>query len=563
MNRSLPKSPRVKTARVILLGHVFSQTMGLFINLMGIALKWLRPPAYRPIWLYTILLAVSLGAALLAIRWLDHSLRLAMWMYAVVGALALTALLVHDAMVVGNGQTPLLIALFHVGVLALGLALGFKDAVVYATLVSILCAVLGILYGDSGTIFASIAVAYAMTLPFWLIERMEIDLLKSEECFGIVFRDSLDVILIVDPDTREIIRANRAAESILGYDSEQLAGKPFASLSAPLPNQPDPDLLLGLDTTSAIFGSHRFLRADGSPCPMDLTATRIPWGNRKVTLVTLRDVAEREATEQELRLYRRQLEELVEARTAALQARNEELDAFAHTVAHDLKSPLTRLIGASKILQTSYEDLSAEERRYYLEAIEEGSYRMSSIIEELMLLAGVRQSDDMTLSTLDMASIIEEAEERLSYLIKKYDAEIIKPERWPAAMGYAPWVEEIWVNYLSNAIKYGGVPPQVELGYSFEAHQGRLCFWVRDNGEGLTNEQVARLFVPFTRIDETRAEGDGVGLSIVRRIVEKLGGDVEVESAQGEGSVFSFSLPAAEDVDNVYAATIGARAERN
>jgi len=123
------------------------------------------------------------------------------------------------------------------------------------------------------------------------------------------------------------------------------------------------------------------------------------------------------------------------------------------------------------------------------------------------------------------------------------------------ALGYMPWVEEIWVNYLSNAIKYGGRPPRLELGADPLPNPppqageglggGMIRFWVRDHGAGLTPEDQARLFTPFTRLDQVRVKGHGLGLSIVRRIVEKLGGQVGVESQVGQGSTFSFTLPGA------------------
>ena len=122
------------------------------------------------------------------------------------------------------------------------------------------------------------------------------------------------------------------------------------------------------------------------------------------------------------------------------------------------------------------------------------------------------------------------------------------PDTWPVALGHAPWVEEVWVNYLSNALNYGGRPPRVELGATTRP-DNTVCFWIRDNGSGLTPEEQSRLFTPFTRFDPKsgrgRAKGHGLGLSIVRRIVGKLGGEVGVASEVDHGSVFSFTLPAA------------------
>ena len=117
----------------------------------------------------------------------------------------------------------------------------------------------------------------------------------------------------------------------------------------------------------------------------------------------------------------------------------------------------------------------------------------------------------------------------------------------PIAKGYAPWVEEVWANYLSNGLKYGDQPPRMELGATPQSG-GMVRFWVQDHGPGLTPEAQAMLFTEFTRLSEIRAEGHGLGLSIVRRIMEKLGGQAGVESngVSGQGSVFYFTLPNVE-----------------
>ncbi len=543
MKRPSTESPRIRVARLILLGNIFIYVVGIVLSGIVIYSRLQENPNYQPVWAYPILLIMQLVSSLVALRWVKQHLRRAMWSYAVVGAFSLSAMLAHDAIVIGSTNMPLLIAMFHVSVFAMGMVLGLRDALMYATLVSILSIVLGSLYGNFGAIYASIAIAYAMTLPSWLVEQMEAELRKSEEKFGVIVQESLDVILIVDCETDKILHVNEAANSILGYRRDQLLGQTFVSICAPSFDEETLDLLLKFTDTATVFEARKFLRADGSTCPMDVTATRIPWGDQQMTLVTLRDVTDREAAERELRRHREQLEDLVEQRTAALEARNEELDAFAHTVAHDLKSPLTRLIGASTILRRSYDSLSTEKRLYYLEAIEKVGYQMSSIVEALLFMANVRSLDAVTLVPLDMKVLVESVEERLSHLIEEHDVEVIKPRQWPQAIGYAPWIREIWANYLSNAIKYGGTPPKVELGYQIEAGANRVRFWVRDNGVGLTDDQIEKLFVPFSRIEQARAEGNGLGLSIVRRIVEKLGGNVEVESTLGEGSTFSFSLP--------------------
>ncbi|MCB0197926.1 MAG: HAMP domain-containing histidine kinase, partial [Anaerolineae bacterium] len=243
----------------------------------------------------------------------------------------------------------------------------------------------------------------------------------------------------------------------------------------------------------------------------------------------------------------RRLNAELQLRNKQLQARNEDLDAYAHTVAHDLKEPLSMIV--------AYTDLLKEEARLpdtlqmHLNAIARSGRKMNNIIDELQLLASVRKAN-VERRPLNMTRIIAEAQQRLVHLIEEYQAEFVIVGTWPVALGHAPWVEEIWTNFISNGIKYGGQPPRLVLGATVRS-DGMARFWVRDNGPGLTPEEQTQLFKPFTRLDNSRAEGYGLGLSIVRRIVEKLGGQIGVESAgiPGQGCTFSFTL-ATIPVDN-------------
>jgi signal transduction histidine kinase len=240
-----------------------------------------------------------------------------------------------------------------------------------------------------------------------------------------------------------------------------------------------------------------------------------------------------------------QLMERLRQHTAELEASNQELDAFAHSAAHDIKNPLARVVGFAELLEVDYTTLPEETLRGSLHRIAQTGRKMSNIVDELLLLSSMRQVEEIDLGPVDMSDVVTNAQDRLDDLIAEQQAEITFPpaEAWPVAIGYAPWIEEVWVNYLSNAIKYGGQPPRIELGAT-EEQDGMVRFWIRDDGPGLTPEEQSRLFTPFTRLDLVRAKGHGLGLSIVRRIVERLGGRVGVDSRIGEGSVFSFVLPA-------------------
>jgi signal transduction histidine kinase len=227
----------------------------------------------------------------------------------------------------------------------------------------------------------------------------------------------------------------------------------------------------------------------------------------------------------------------------ALRVRNEELDAFAHTVAHNLKNSLSLITSAAEYLADEYETMSPAEAKPLLKQIMQSGHKTSATVEALLLLAKVRQKKEVAVRPLDMAQIIDAVQQRLAGLIAEKKAKLILPSSWPPACGYSPWVEEVWLNYLSNGLKYGGRPPRLELGGQVEAN-GMARFWVKDNGSGLTPEEQTQLFVPFIRLQKVQTqEGHGLGLSIVLRIVEKLGGEVGLSSEVGQGSRFSFTLP--------------------
>jgi PAS domain S-box-containing protein len=232
----------------------------------------------------------------------------------------------------------------------------------------------------------------------------------------------------------------------------------------------------------------------------------------------------------------------LEEQAEALRARNEELDAFAYTVAHDLKNPIASMMGFASLMQNYYDRMEPDKIEEYLGLIMEGGYKLKEIINALLMLSGVSKMENAEMTPLDMPEIVDSACRRLNAIIDECAAEIIHPDAWPDAIGYGPWVEEVWTNYISNAVKYGGQPPRVELGAD-EVDGGMVRFWVRDNGRGLTGEEQGRVFTPFTRLNQVKIEGHGLGLSVVQRIVTRLGGQVCVESALDAGSTFSFTLP--------------------
>ncbi len=346
-------------------------------------------------------------------------------------------------------------------------------------------------------------------------------------------------------DTKGLLTfVNPAAETLLGYTAQELMGHYWNLVTF----EPEVEPLYarvsrcpqGRQTRYETVLRHK----EGRAIPVIISAETLSERGQVVgVLAAITDITEMKQAEATLR-----------QRSTELELQNAELDAFAHTVAHDLRSPLTTIVGFSDLLTTRFDELSTDRRYYGLAAISESGHKMSEIINELLVMASVRSMETVEFQELNMTELVTQVRKRLDYQIEQSHAELIVPAAWPAAMGYAQWIEEVWANYISNAIKYGGYPPRVELGFDDPTTPAskdfagalpgsHIRFWVHDNGAGLSAEKQARLFLPFERLNQAHIDGHGLGLSIVRRIIHKLNGEVGVESQEGQGSTFFFTLP--------------------
>jgi signal transduction histidine kinase len=222
----------------------------------------------------------------------------------------------------------------------------------------------------------------------------------------------------------------------------------------------------------------------------------------------------------------------------------EDLDAFAHTVAHDLRNSLSSIFSASEIMDELIKQNDKNLLSELSNLINHSANKSIQITQELLLLATTEKTG-IERKPLNMARIFNESKKQFNDLPKNPDFILNEPQEWPQALGYAPWIEVVWTNYISNAIKYGGTPPVIEVGADV-LYNGNIRFWIKDNGKGLTVQQQKMLFKNFVRLEPEKAEGYGLGLSIVKKIIEKLDGSVGIESnGNGEGSKFYFILPAA------------------
>jgi signal transduction histidine kinase len=212
----------------------------------------------------------------------------------------------------------------------------------------------------------------------------------------------------------------------------------------------------------------------------------------------------------------------------ALEARNAELDEFGHTVAHDLRSPLAGIVGYLAVLDEMEGDRLSEHGRGLLGEAQRSANKMDEIIHTLLLLARLHSVEE-TISPVDMRGVIEAALARCRQDIATRGIKVITGEDLPQVLGYGPWLEEVFTNLIQNAVKY--------MGWSNP--DPRITLQAR------TQDDQEHLFERFTRFHKSLAPGSGLGLSIVHRIITRLGGQLGVESEPGKGSTFWFSLPAA------------------
>ena len=322
----------------------------------------------------------------------------------------------------------------------------------------------------------------------------------------LVFKNIKSGVIIIDKMTR-ILEMNTAAENIIGCSQDKVLGIPLLQF---LPEYED------LMTDNDLKDKKIEIEVGSDKRIYEIQITSLIENTNEIAgeIIMFYDITELKQTQ-------------------------DELDAYARTVAHDLKSPLGIQWSFIELLKDN--DIPNNEKAALYGSISQGAVKMMEIVDALLLLAKVRNQDTIELKPLDMDEIVNSAFPRVIN-VNSSGVEIIRPKTFPFALGYAPWVEVIWVNYLSNAVKYGGTPPIVEVGA--DDLDGYVRYWVKDNGEGLNQDEQATLFKDFSRIDRHISEtvGHGLGLSIVRRIANKLGGEVGVISDGKNGCTFYFSL---------------------
>lgn len=343
-----------------------------------------------------------------------------------------------------------------------------------------------------------------------------------------------DAILVVDNSLR-IADLNPAMRQLIDSNERELIGRSVLEIF------PHREELIAEARKLSDFQTVITREIAGKIHSFDLQSTSLFDQNKQQTgrLIVLKDITRHVDAEDKIKETNvRLLDEIKEKEKLIV-----DLDSFSHTVAHDLKNMLGAIVSASNLIKMGIDDMSREDMLEINDLIRQSATKTMHITRELLTLASVRQQE-VKVTKINMQRIVIEAMNRLNDMILENNAQVVVPAVWHDVLGYEGWIEEVWINYISNAIKYGGTPPIIHLGCEITVDQ-KVKFWIKDNGKGLSSEDMALLFNKFTRLDTLRAEGHGLGLSIVKRIIEKLNGEVGVESTNvpGEGCTFYFILP--------------------
>lgn len=259
------------------------------------------------------------------------------------------------------------------------------------------------------------------------------------------------------------------------------------------------------------------------------------------------DITERVRGEQELRALTQVLEERVKERTAELEQTLRSTEELLYTIAHDLRAPNRTMQGFAQLLLEHYEARLDDTARSYLERIAQAAVRNDWLIGDLLEL-GRLGHERMDCGPVALGGAVHQAVYTLSFEIQNRQAAIHLAEPWPKVWGNARALHQILANLLSNALKYvaPGQTPAVTVWA--ETRNGSVRVFVKDNGIGLPPEARERVFLPFIRLaTELQVPGTGMGLALVRKAAERMGGRVGVESEPGRGSCFWVELKRAED----------------
>jgi PAS domain S-box-containing protein len=375
------------------------------------------------------------------------------------------------------------------------------------------------------------------------LEMREEAVRASEIRYRRLFETANDGILIVDAESCRILDVNPYMIEMLGFSYEEYLGKGLGDL----------EFLQGIAAAqtecldsrqkgSVSYKALPLVTIDGRRIDVELVCTIYQVNHRDVVQCNVRDVTKRKQAEDEIRRLNAVLEQRVIDRTAQLDASNRELEAFAYSISHDLKAPLRAIAGFSAILMEEHRADLDEEGRRLLGVVYDNTKKMEALISVILELSRVGRIE-LKPSRIDMKAMaramffeIAPSGERAKFTFAIGAI--------PDAEGDPTLLRLVWGNLLSNAVKYSGRSARQSIVVDAEGDEAETRYRVTDSGLGFDMAYAEKLFNVFQRLHPAEEyEGTGVGLAIVKRIIERHGGRVGAEGRVGVGSTFWFSLP--------------------
>ncbi|HVV74200.1 MAG TPA: MASE1 domain-containing protein [Verrucomicrobiae bacterium] len=349
---------------------------------------------------------------------------------------------------------------------------------------------------------------------------------------------------------------NQGAERIFGYSAQEVLHKPISLLVPPELKEEQSEILESIRHGKGIRSYHtRRVHKSGILIDVSLTVSPIKDSSGRIIGASkfARDITEQKRTEralaearETLRRYADDLERRVEERTAKLQDTIRSLDAFCYTIAHDLRAPLRAMIGFSVELLDRYKNLLDPEGQGFLQRIRSAGGRMDQLILDLLKL-GRLNTADLVIEEVELEDAFTKVLTELAADIRDKHARVEIQRPLPSVQASSVILEQVLANLLSNALKF--VPhnrsPVVRIRAEPCAQLVRI--WIHDNGIGIREQHHNKLFQPFSRlVKDQEFPGTGIGLAIVSKGVERMGGRAGVESEPDKGSAFWIELAAAK-----------------
>ncbi len=366
---------------------------------------------------------------------------------------------------------------------------------------------------------------------------------ESEEKFRSLVESSLIGIFTIDDGFR-FIYVNDIMCDLIGRPREDLMGMDFRAFLTPAYQSLVADRYVRRQRGETLPPRYEIViqRLDGRQrwVEMSVTIVQDPAG-RPRTMGQMVDITERKEAETHIRQLNEELERRVRERTAQLESANRELESFSYSVSHDLRAPLRAIDGFTRILVEDHaESLDAEGRRL-CSVVQENTRRMAALIDDLLAFSRVGRREMQT-ATIDMNALVRSVIDEL--LTPDSAARIdLRLPALPPAEGDPTLLRQVWINLLSNALKFSSRRARavIEVGFAYAGNE--VVYSVRDNGAGFDMRDAGKLFGVFRRLHgEREFEGTGVGLAIVQRVIQRHGGRAWGEGEIDRGATFSFTL---------------------